>query len=211
MPDFDLGGHLRRIRRRADLSQRQLARAAGISAASLAGAEAGSRDLPVGALVRAAALAGLRLALLDDTGREVGPMSPEAVLDLGGRRFPAHLDTRPTAAGSWLHEHRRDRPETAYTFGRDRSARDAGRRKAGTPEEHHPLLPGDTPAGRRAARTEEQRRRQQAERERRRAAGDLRRLDDGFTCTCPPACDELDDRSGPPVHADDCPCGCDVH
>ena len=31
-----------------------------------------------------------------------------------------------------------------------------------------------------------------------------------FVCTCPPECDELDDRSGPPVHAAACPCRCDI-
>ena len=208
MREFDLGGYLRRIRRRADLSQRQLAAAVGISAAALARAETGTRDLPVAALVRAAARAGLRLALLDSTGAEVRPMSREAVLDLGGRRFPAHLDTSRTAAGSWLHEQRRDRPETAFTFRRDRAARDARRRRTGTPEDHHPQLPGDTPAGRRAARLEEERRRRQAMRERRRDAGELRRLVD-FVCECPRECAEGDDGTRP-FHTDDCPCRCDV-
>ena len=45
--------------------------------------------------------------------------------------------------------------------------------------------------------------------ERRSAAGELRPVED-FRCMCPAACDELDDRSGRPVHAPECACHCDV-
>src|SRR4051794_11913875 len=92
--EFDLSAALRRIRRAADLSQRELARALGISAAAVARAESGSRSIPLGLLARAATLADLRLVLLDAEGHEVAGMADEAVRDLGGRRFPAHLDTR---------------------------------------------------------------------------------------------------------------------
>jgi transcriptional regulator with XRE-family HTH domain len=202
------GGALRRVRRLADLSQRELASAAGISPAAVAHAEAGTRDLPVAALVRAAAVAGLRLALLDRDGAEVRPMSDGAVRDLAERRFPAHLDTRRTGAGRWLHEHRRDRPETSFTFTRDRDSRNAHRRARGTVDDHHPRLPGDTPAERRAARRAEDLRRRQVARERRRAAGELPPLPD-FVCTCPPACAEGDDGTRP-FHTEHCPCRCDV-
>ena len=46
MSDLDLAGSLRRIRRLADLSQRELAERSGISKSALAAAEAGTRDLP---------------------------------------------------------------------------------------------------------------------------------------------------------------------
>ncbi|HYO36266.1 MAG TPA: helix-turn-helix transcriptional regulator, partial [Geodermatophilus sp.] len=85
---------LRRIRRTADLSQRELADGCGVSQSTVARAEAGRRDVGVGLLVTAARLAGLRLALLDAEGREVTPMDAAAVRDGGGRLFPAHLDTR---------------------------------------------------------------------------------------------------------------------
>src|SRR4051812_21415038 len=77
--DFDLSGGIRRIRRIADLSQRQLAGSLGISAAAIAHAEAGTRDLPATVLGRAATLVGLRLVLLDAEGREVSGMADEAV------------------------------------------------------------------------------------------------------------------------------------
>lgn len=93
---FDLCGVLRRIRRTADLSQRKLAAAAGLSASAVAHAEAGTRDLPSRALARAAELAGLRLALLDADGREVTGMGPDGARDATRRRLPAHLDTQHT-------------------------------------------------------------------------------------------------------------------
>src|SRR4051812_18590540 len=91
---FDLAAALRRIRRSADMSQRELSAVTGLAVSTLGHAEAGTRDLPVGGLIRAAAVAGLRLVLVDDTGQEVAGMSADAVRDMGGRRFPAHLDTR---------------------------------------------------------------------------------------------------------------------
>ncbi|TDE91460.1 hypothetical protein EXU48_14955 [Occultella glacieicola] len=39
--------------------------------------------------------AGLRLAVVDETGREVEPVPTQEVRDNGGRRFPAHLDVFP--------------------------------------------------------------------------------------------------------------------
>jgi transcriptional regulator with XRE-family HTH domain len=69
--EFDLTGMLRRIRRTADMSQRELAQALGIAPAVVSHAEAGRRGMAVGLLARAAALAGLRLVLLDEAGREV--------------------------------------------------------------------------------------------------------------------------------------------
>src|SRR4051794_23568199 len=73
--ELDLCGALRRIRRRAALSQRELAEACEISQSAVAQAESGRRDLPVGILNRAAALAGLRLALLDPGDQEVVTMT----------------------------------------------------------------------------------------------------------------------------------------
>lgn len=208
--EFDVCGMLRRVRRLADASQREFAAALGVSKTSVAAMENGQRRIDVLLLTRAAGLAGLRLALLDGAGREVGPMAADAVRDVGGRRFPAHLDTRRSGAGQRAYEPRRDRPETSFTYWRDRDARDARRRTAGTPADHHPVLPGDSPAGRRAARRLDAARTRAEERERRLVAGELTGRPDAFSCTCPPHCDELDDRSGPPVHAEDCPCSCDL-
>lgn len=209
MVAFDLSGALRRIRRLADLSQRELALACRIPQSAVAQAETGRRDLAVGALTTAAVLAGLRLALLDQDGREVSAMAADAVRDLSGRRFPAHLDTRRSDEGQWLHEPRRDRPETSFTFTRDRDFRDARRRTGASPEDHHPFLAGDSPRERKAERARVARRRAQEEFRRRLAAGEVSRTPE-FECTCPASCEELDDRNGPPVHAAGCPCSCDV-
>jgi transcriptional regulator with XRE-family HTH domain len=208
--DFDLCGVLRRIRRLADLSQRELAGAASISPAAVAHAEAGTRDLPVASLARAAAVAGLRLTLLDGAGSEVGAMSADGVRDRSRRRFPAHLDTRRSDERGWLYEPRRDRPETWFTFTRDRDGRDARRRADGTPEDHHEFRADDSPADRAAARRREYWRSRTEERERRFLAGEFADVPEPLICTCPAACDDLDDRSGRPVHAEDCPCCCDL-
>ena len=207
---FDLSGALRRIRRIADVSQRELASACGLSQSAVAQAESGRRDLSVSALVSAARLAGLRLALLNASGAPVPGMAADAVRDLGGRRFPAHLDTRRSDDGHGLYEPRRDRPETAFTFGRDRAGRDAWRGAVGTPPDHHPVLPGDSPWERAAEARRAAARARAQEREQRFLAGELAAVADTFACTCPHTCDELDDWSGRPVHVEACPCSCDL-
>jgi transcriptional regulator with XRE-family HTH domain len=214
---FDLCGALRRIRRIADMSQRQLAEAAGLRASTVGHAEAGTRDLAVNALVAAAQVAELRLALLDTRGNEVPGMDGDAVRDRAGRRFPAHLDTRYGDEDWWHGRHRYDRTQPWYTFDRDREIRDSYRRRTGTPDDHQQPQPGDAPHERAEARRRRLRRQADEEcaqrlavaLERRRTAG-LPFFDDGWTCACPPACDELDDRSGAPVHAPGCPCRCDL-
>jgi HTH-type transcriptional regulator/antitoxin HipB len=208
--DFDLSGALRRIRRIADLSQRELAAACELSQSAVAKAESGRGEFLVGALSRAADLAGLRLALLDAAGAEVAGMSHQAVRDQAGRRFPAHLDTRYGDEDWWHGTERYSREQPWYTFDRVRYTRDYWRGRQGTPTDHLQPQPGDSPADRAAARL-------QAARERRAEAARLRRLNgevppepEPWICTCPPLCDELDDRTGKPVHAPGCPCDCDV-
>jgi transcriptional regulator with XRE-family HTH domain len=209
MQPFDLSGTLRRIRRRADLSQRELADRCDLSQSAVAHAESGRRDLPVGALVRACALAGLRLALLDADGHEIAGMTADAVRDFGGRRFPAHLDTSHSDERWGRYAHRFDRPTPWFTVDRDRTGRDAARRVHGTPDDHHPVRPGDSPQDRRAARQRAARQREREEYQRRLASGEVWPLAE-FDCSCPPVCDELDDRSGRPVHAEGCQCSCDL-
>lgn len=132
VPEFDVAGALRRIRRRADLSQRDLAEASGISQSSLSKAEAGRRGLPADLLARCAALAGLRLALLDESGTEVPTMAADAVRDRAGRRFPAHLDTRYGDEDWWHGQERYSREQPWYTFDRLRYTRDHWRARTGT-------------------------------------------------------------------------------
>ena len=198
---FDLGGALRRVRRVADMSQRELSAAAGIARSTLAAAEAGTRDLGADALARAATLAGLRLALLDAEGVEVRPMGEDTVRDMGDRRFPAHLDTRYSDEAWWHGPERYSRPEPWYTFDRRRDVRDHYRALDGTPDDHQPPRPGDSPRERRAAR-------QREAWDRQREAGRSAPVP-AWECDCPPGCAELEDWHGPPEHADGCPCRCD--
>ena len=174
--EFSLEGTLRRIRRTADMSQREMAAAAGIPRSTLAAGESGDRDLGARALARAAAVAGLRLALLDGEGAEMRPMDDDAVRDMVGRRFPAHLDTRYSEEDWWHGPERYSRRQPWYTFDRRRDVRDRFTRRDGVPDDHQLPQPGDSPA-----------------------------------CDCPPLCAELEDWEGPPKHADDCPCRCDLH
>lgn len=93
--DFDIAHFVVRVRRLADLSQRELAGRVGLSQSGIAAIEAGRRQPGVGMLVRILDQAGLRLCVLDADGRQVAPFPPEAVRDNAGRRFPAHLDVAP--------------------------------------------------------------------------------------------------------------------
>src|SRR6476660_4565168 len=143
--EFELPGMLRRIRRRADLSQRELAERCAVSQSMVAKVETGERDLPVGTLVAAAQLAGLRLALLDDLGDEVSAMTDRAVRDAGGRRFPAHLDTRFGDEDWWHGDQRYSRSQPWYTFDRVRPVRDYWRRRRGLADDHQLPHTGDAP------------------------------------------------------------------
>jgi HTH-type transcriptional regulator/antitoxin HipB len=92
---FDVPGHLRRARRLADLSQRELAGHLAVSASTVARWEVEGAAISVRALDQVLRLAGLSLCVLDQGGRPVLPVSPDAVRDNAGRRFPAHLDVVP--------------------------------------------------------------------------------------------------------------------
>ncbi|MGY1821568.1 helix-turn-helix domain-containing protein [Geodermatophilus sp. SYSU D00079] len=210
MSGTDLGGLLRRIRRLADLSQRELAARIGVSKSAVAAAESGRSGLDARVLARAAEATGLRLVLLDAQGREVPGMDPDAVRDTAGRFYPAHLDTRYGDEGWWHDEHRYGRDRVWYTFDRTWDRRDVRRGRSGTPDDHQLPRAGDAPWVRAAARRQAQWEERAAERQRRFLAGGLSSIDVGFDCTCPPECDEVDDGHGTPVHAPDCPCGCDL-
>ncbi len=210
----DVAGLLRRVRRLADMSQRELAAAAGVSRDRLGRAETGRGDLGVGELSRIVSLARLRLVLLDAQGAEVTPMSPATVRDRGGRHFPAHLDTRHGDEGWWYGPHRYTRGQPDFTFDRDRRTRDSWRRQQGTADDHHQQRPGDSVAERVAARRWAALRREQERREAvwrvRLAAGDLGDPDWGTGCTCPPGCEYAEGSNEHLGHAPACACGCDV-
>jgi HTH-type transcriptional regulator/antitoxin HipB len=212
VPPFDLPGVVRRIRRAADLSQRELARQLGLSKSTVAAVETGQRGLEAAQLAAAAQLAGLRLALLDRDGHEVAGMAGEAVRDAAGRRYPAHLDTRYGDQAWWHGDERYSRRQPWYTYDRVREWRDERRERLGTPDDHQLPQPGDSPQDRRAARQREARLRRGAAREelrRRLTEGRTGPLTDAWTCTCPPGCDATREVLRD-VHVEDCPSRCDV-
>src|SRR4051812_42495796 len=86
------GRYVVRARRRADLSQRELAAAVGSSQSAIGRIERGSVQPTVGSLAAMLGLAGLKLVVVDARGHEVAPASADVVRDNQGRRFPAHLD-----------------------------------------------------------------------------------------------------------------------
>jgi HTH-type transcriptional regulator/antitoxin HipB len=88
---LDASGYVRRARRIADLSQRELAAHVGVTQSQISRIEAG-RDVTVAAFARILARAGLRVAIVDGDGTEVEPMPDDVLRDRAGRRPPAHLD-----------------------------------------------------------------------------------------------------------------------
>jgi HTH-type transcriptional regulator/antitoxin HipB len=82
---------VRRARRVADLSQRDLAAIIGLAQSRVSRIESG-HDVGVETFARILGVAGLRIAIVDDTGAEVSPMPPDVLRDGAGRRQPSHLD-----------------------------------------------------------------------------------------------------------------------
>jgi transcriptional regulator with XRE-family HTH domain len=144
---------LRQLRRRADVSQRDLAVRSGVPQATIARIESGATPNPsfrqVETLVRAA---GARVHV-DAQGCEIaaGPTPPTAVRDRAGRRYPAHLDIREVRGpGDWWGSCSICCPVVdlqpwgelpAVTFDRNRAVRDE-RRGGGCSPPCGPRLPG---------------------------------------------------------------------
>ena len=120
-----LSGIVRRVRRTADMSQRELADAVGLSVASIGAIETGRRTPSLPALSRILGAARYRLAVVDDRGRLVLPLEVwQDTEDGAGRRYPAHLDTilDPEFGDWWADGFGLARPPE--TFRRDRKQRD---------------------------------------------------------------------------------------
>lgn len=128
-----LPGLVRRVRRIAGMSQRELAEALGVGQSSVGRWEQGQGSLSAAVLERMAALAGLTLALVDPDGTPVRPMREDAAHDVLGRRMPAHAEAERPAW--WM-------PRDASTSGEGlaelRRSRELGRAVAVTTR--HPLL-----------------------------------------------------------------------
>ena len=86
-----VGGLIRRVRRRLDVSQRRLADLLGVEASRVARWETGRTSPQVVELEAVLALADLRLVVVDCHDEIVDPMSEGAVRDRAGRRYPAHV------------------------------------------------------------------------------------------------------------------------
>lgn len=90
-PTLDVSGYVRRARRLADLSQRDLADRLGVNQATIARVESGGA-LDLDDFVHILGLAGLQLRVFDAQDDEVKPMPDDVFRDRAGRRRPAHLD-----------------------------------------------------------------------------------------------------------------------
>jgi len=129
---LDVSGYVRRVRRLADLSQRDLAERVGTPQAVISRIESGG-DVSVRSFERLLAVAGLRLVVVDANAGTAEPMPRDVFRDLGGRRRPAHLDVhaepeRPTMQ-MLLHDCDPVAPGAAWHH--KRSERDRLRRQAG--------------------------------------------------------------------------------
>jgi len=128
---FPIVGLVRRARRMADLSQRELARRVRSSPSTVGRVESGELVPTVALFDRILHAAGLYLVVVDDRGHVVLPMRDrEDLRDGAGRRYPAHLDTivDPRPGEWWADVYGLTRPPE--TFYRDRERRDARRRRS---------------------------------------------------------------------------------
>jgi transcriptional regulator with XRE-family HTH domain len=123
---YPISGLLRRARRIARLSQRELARRAGLSPSTVTRVETGEIVPTLPAFERMLAVAGLRLVVVDDDGHVVTPMRdvPDT-RNGGGWRYPSHLDVilDPRSGEWWGDSYGLARPPE--TFHRDHDRRRA--------------------------------------------------------------------------------------
>lgn len=124
-------GVVRAARRRADLSQRELARKSGASQGTIGRIESGDLVPSLAMIDRLIGVCGFKLVVVDGEGRVLQPMvDNDNTRDGAGRRYPAHLDTilDPLPGEWWADIYGLARPPE--TFYRDRGRRDRQRRRS---------------------------------------------------------------------------------
>jgi transcriptional regulator with XRE-family HTH domain len=134
-PDWREGlqipGLVRRARRIADLSQREMGKAAATASSTIGKIEAATLTPSVRLLQRIMAVAGLHLVVVDGDGAVVLPMGDwDDTRDGAERRYPSHLDTilDPEPGEWWADQYGLMRPPE--TFYRDRERRDIQRARS---------------------------------------------------------------------------------
>jgi transcriptional regulator with XRE-family HTH domain len=128
---YPVAGLVRRARRIADMSQRQMARFARVATSTIGRVEAGTMTPSLDVLERMLNAAGLYLVVVDANGRVVLPMEDwDDTRDGAERRYPAHLDTilDPEVGEWWGDTYGLARPPE--TFHRSRAYRDARRKQS---------------------------------------------------------------------------------
>ncbi|UFN94093.1 helix-turn-helix domain-containing protein [Micromonospora aurantiaca] len=128
---FPAPGIVRAVRRRADASQRELARFARVHPSTIGRIEAGTLTPSLAMLSRIVGTAGFRLVVVNEAGRVLKPMRDRADLRDGAeRRYPSHLDviTDPEPGEWWADRYGLARPPE--TFYRNREVRDWLRRRS---------------------------------------------------------------------------------
>ena len=134
---FPCAGILRKARRFADLSQRQLAARVKMHHSVVDRIEAGRHEPSLTLFTELLRAAGVMLVPIDiDTDTPIGTMPDDAMRDAANRYFPAHLDVRRTQGPNslmwwdWWYYHR-GRVKPLATFRRNRNRRDLDRRQDG--------------------------------------------------------------------------------
>ena len=123
-PGAFAGVLLRALRAHARLSQRELARRAGVPLSTIAGAEGAGGSAPSWAsMVRAAAACGCVISVspADQVNVRLGPWQFDGVRNQGARHLPAHLDVwRLGRASEWSSFHKYScyakPPSPTYSF-----------------------------------------------------------------------------------------------
>ncbi|HVU92486.1 MAG TPA: helix-turn-helix transcriptional regulator [Jatrophihabitans sp.] len=144
---YPLTGIIRQVRRRADFSQRELARFARLSPAAVGAIESGRLTPSLATLQRLLNAATCQLVVVDADGRLVLPLMVWGnVADLAGRRLPAHLDTilDPEPGEWWADGYGLVRPPE--TFRRNRQYRDWQREQSRRDVREHGSLSAYRPA-----------------------------------------------------------------